>query len=81
MLLEPVIAPAFGVDTDPDVPTDTFSMAIGAIACMPLGAVVGWHLSKKEVAQPAIKPEIALPALSTAQPSRNLMLPLVSLRW
>ncbi len=80
-LLEPVIAPAFGVDTNPDVPTDTFSMFIGAIGCMPLGAVAGWHLSKQEVALPAIKQEIALPAMSVAQTSRGLMLPVISLRW
>jgi uncharacterized membrane protein YeaQ/YmgE (transglycosylase-associated protein family) len=80
-LLEPVIAPAFGVDTNPDVPTDTFSMAIGAVACMPLGAVVGWHLSKREVAPSAVRQESVLPVMSMAQPSLSLMLPVINLRW
>ena len=72
--LEPVIAPALGVDSDPDVPTETVSGFFGALMAMPIGAVAGWHISKQEIAQ------LVMPT-ATAQSARDLMLPLISLRW
>jgi hypothetical protein len=76
VVLEPVIAPALGVDSNPDVPTETVSAFFGALMAMPIGAVAGWHISKQEIAQPAMSMSTA-----TAPSSRDLMLPLISLRW
>jgi hypothetical protein len=71
-LFQSAIASALGVDSDPDVPTDTLSMVMGAAVFMPIGAVTAWHLDKREIAAP---PTVMAP------PPRNPMLPLVSLRW
>ena len=51
----------------------------GAVLLMPIGAVAGWHIGKQEIAQPAAL--TALPSRHLAQPSRNLMLPVLSLHW
>ena len=51
----------------------------GAVLLTPIGAVAGWHLGKQEIAQPAVF--TAQSPRQLAQPSRHLMLPVLSLQW
>jgi hypothetical protein len=70
-LLGLLMAPSPGPDDTSDF-TNAMSAIAGAVLLMPIGAVAGWHIGKQEVARPA---------MLTAQPSRNLMLPVLSMRW
>ena len=66
-----VVAPG-----EPQYPEDLPPRVIASVICvglfMPIGAVVGWELGKQDIARPA---------LLTAQPSRTLMVPMLSLLW
>jgi drug/metabolite transporter (DMT)-like permease len=66
-----VVAPA-----EPQHPEDLPPRVIASVICvglfMPMGAVAGWELGKRDIGPPA---------LLTARPSRNLMVPVLSLRW
>jgi len=77
-LLGLLLAPSPGPDDTAEFTNAMFAIA-GAVLLTPIGAVAGWHLGKEEIAQPAVF--AALPSRQVAQPSRNLMLPVLSLQW
>ena len=67
-----MLTPADGRDDDDNAIASAFYPVLGAALLMPIGAVAGWELGKREIARSP---------MLTAQPSRSLMVPVLSLRW